>query len=108
MGMAEHGSQEMGKTHPPAPDSVGGGCTDAWRAVFPAQEQCRQVGAPGWDGGVPESRDVNHAWGATGDGVKRELKHGIQNHPHLPWVQPKQAVRVMGDSRRGEAGMHWG
>lgn len=75
---------------------------------FPPRSSVRRRGPQGGGGGVPGSRDVNHAWGATGDGVKRELKHRIQNHPHLPWVQPKQAVRVMGDSRKGEAGMPWG
>ena len=75
---------------------------------FPPRSSVGRRGPRGGGGGVPGSRDVNHAWGATGDGVKWELKHRIQNHPHLPWVQPKQAVRVMGDSRRGEAGMHWG
>lgn len=81
MGMAGHGSQETSKTALPAPPPPPG--QHGWRvhgrlaAVPPTQEQCWQVGTPG---GVPGSRDVNHARGATGDRVKRKLKHRIQNH----------------------------
>lgn len=63
---------------PPPPGQRGGRVHGRLAAVPPTQEQCRQVGTPG---GVPGSRDVNHARGATGDRVKRKLKHRIQNHP---------------------------
>lgn len=50
----------------------------AWWWCLPPKEQCWQAGT--LRGGCREAGMLTML-GATGDRVKRELKHGIQNHP---------------------------
>lgn len=64
MGMAEHGSQEIGN---PPPGQRGWSVHGRLAAVPPAL-QCRQARTPGLGGGVPGSWDVNHARGHRGQG----------------------------------------
>ena len=75
MGMAEHGSQETGK---PTPRAAWLGGAWAPRGGASPQERCRQAGTP-----RRECREAGMLTmlGATGDRVKRELKHRLQNPP---------------------------
>lgn len=70
---------EVKRSATPPQDSVGGVCMGAWRRCLPPYSAGRR-GPRGWVGECREAGMLTML-GATGDRVKQELKHRIQNHP---------------------------